>query len=140
MNSKRLVLTILLLAAGVAPMLAQQSAQATMKVQVTVVEGNAITMKQQAKVALNKPEDSSELAELSTVSINSKPGSVYMLKRPERLNLTDDRGTNLEIPVIYHDQLSEQGITSEMNFAPLTDTSLSKSTYKGTITTSIAYL
>ena len=121
-------------------MLAQQSAQATMKVQVTVVEGNAITMKQQAKVALNKPEDSSELTELSTVSINSNPGSVYMLKRPERLNLTDDSGTNLEIPVIYHDQLSEQGITSEMNFAPLTDTSLSKSTYKGTITTSIAYL
>lgn len=121
-------------------MLAQQSAQATMKVQVTVVEGNAITMKQQPKVALNKPEATNRLTELSTIMINKEAGSVFMLKRPESLELTDERGANLEIPVIYNDELSEQGITTEMNFAPLNDTMLTKSTYKGTVTTSVAYL
>ena len=140
MNSKRLVLTILLLAAGIAPVFAQQSAQATMKVQVTVIEGNAITMNQQPKVALNKPDTSNELTELSTISINKEPGSVFILERPEKMRLIDEKGENLEIPVVYRDQVSEQGITTEMNFAPVTNTSLAKSTYKGTITTSVAYL
>lgn len=140
MNSKRLVLTILLLAAGVAPIFAQQSAQATMKVQVTVIEGNSITMNQHRKVTLNNSEAAKGLSELSTIHFSREPGSVFTMKRQERMSLIDNNGTNLELPVIYNDRITDRGITSELNISTFVDTSLNKGTFKGTLTTSVAYL
>lgn len=140
MNSKRLVLTILFVLASVPILMAQQSAQATMKVQVTVIEGNSITMNRNTNLTLNKPGDTDKLTELSTVNFSREPGSVFMMERPEKMNLVGADGTNLEIPVIYIDRLTDQGITTELNLAPHDDTSLRKGTFRGTITTSVAYL
>ncbi|MDX1586429.1 MAG: hypothetical protein R3222_06790 [Balneolaceae bacterium] len=120
--------------------MAQQSAQATMKVQVTVVEGNAITLQQREKIELEKADRMGDMTELSTLRLIRKPGSVLMLNRSEKMNLSSDRGQHLQIPVIYHDEETEEGITSKMNITSFPDNTLTGSTYKGTIKTSVAYL
>ncbi|NGP76958.1 hypothetical protein G3570_09960 [Balneolaceae bacterium YR4-1] len=140
MNSKRLTVTILFFLASVSTLMAQQAAQATMKVQVTVIEGNSISMHQPQKVVLNKSVTANGLTELSKISFSREPGSVFIMQRPEKMLLRDESGKSLELPVTYQDYITDQGITSELNLVPLTETARPAGSLKGTLTTSVAYL
>lgn len=137
---KRLVLTILLLIALVPFVYAQQSAQATMKVQVTVVEGNSMTTSEQNLINLSNQGGSNEFSSLNTLSINRKAHSTFVLNRPESLVLRDKEGKVLDLPVHYIDRAGKNGLTSEMNAASIDANNSQIGDCEGTVTTSIAYL
>jgi len=133
-------LTTLLLVALAPFIYAQQSAQATMRVQVTVVEGNSMTTSEQNLINLSNQGGNDKFSSLNTLSINRKAHSTFVLSRPESLVLRDKEGKVLDLPVHYLDRVGKKGLTSEMKAASINAMNSDIGNCKGTVTTSVAYL
>ncbi|MDX1586682.1 MAG: hypothetical protein R3222_08055 [Balneolaceae bacterium] len=143
MTAKRLTLLIaLILGWGVSQTaFAQQSAQATMKVQVTVVKGSAITVEKEPRITLQRKMDREEVAKISTFRINSADQSVIAFSRPDNIQLQSEEGSSLTLPVFYSDIQSGKQIISQVNAGKISNIQqLPARMYKGALTTSVAYL
>jgi len=121
-------------------MLAQQSAQATMKVQVTVVEGNSISSASNSTINLTKSPSASSVSEITTMKINRRSNAAVVFNKQDKLDLVDEKGGQLSIPLIYTDEVTEKEVISRVVAKPLQKDENAKGTYKGALTTSIAYL
>lgn len=137
---KRIIFTIFLLAAVPFFASAQKSASATMKVQVTVVEGSGITQKGNSEVMLSGTTAQSGISELTTLVLNSSSAAGFVIDRPETLHLSDNQGRNLDVPVNYTDHMEGKDLVSSANTKMLEASEETRGAYKGSLTTSVAYL
>lgn len=137
---KRLVSTLIFTLATTFLCLGQQSTQATMKVQVTVVEGNSISAIQKSNIDLTKSSASTGLSELTTMTINKKSNSSVAISRPSELDLVDNEGQNLRIPIFYTDKITDKEIILKMDIKSIGENISNRGDYKGSLTTTIAYL
>ena len=134
-------LLIALLALAITPNLyAQQTSTATMQVQVTVVEGFGVT---QANTNNSNTLDLSSLSggsKLTTIMIGNRTSKAYALERPNTLKLTNRNGQHLKIPISYVDSIERKGLVSKVSTELPDPTKLTSGTYKGSYTTTVAYL
>lgn len=140
MKFRRLVTTLIFTLAITHFSFGQQSAQATMKVQVTVVKGNSITSASNTSLDLTKSMSASSVSEITTMKINRRPNTTVIFNRPDKLDLSDGKGGQLSIPLIYSDQVNEKEVISRVVGKPIQKAENVKGAYKGALTTSIAYL
>ncbi len=140
MNLKRLVTTLVFTLAITHFCFAQQTAQATMKVQVTVVKGNSISSASNTNIDLTNSMSVSSGSELTTMKINRRANTTVIFNRPDRLDLSDGKGGQLSIPLMYMDKVTEEEVISRVAAKPIQKAENMKGAYKGALTTSIAYL
>ena len=140
MNFKRLVTTLIFTLAITHFCFGQQSAQATMKVQVTVVKGNSITSASNSIVDLTKSTSPSPVSEITMMKINRRSNATVVFNRQDKLDLIDEKGGKLSLPLIYTDEVTEREVISRVVTKPLQKGENRRAVYKGALTTSIAYL
>lgn len=140
MNFKRLVTTFILTLAITHFCFGQQSAQATMKVQVTVVKGNSISSASSTSIDLKKSMTATSVSEIATMKINRRSNTAIVFNRPDKLYLIDGKGGQLSIPLIYTDKVTEGEVISTVVAKPIQEAENVKGAYKGALTTSISYL
>ena len=140
MNFKRLVTTLIFTLAITHFCFGQQSAQATMKVQVTVVKGNSITSASNSSIDLTKSTSASSVSEITNMKIYRRPNTAVVFKRQEKLDLVDENGGKLSLPLIYTDEITDREVFSRVGAKPIQKGEKARGVYKGALTTSVAYL
>lgn len=140
MTFRRLVTTLIFTLAITHVCIGQQSAQATMQVQVTVVEGNSISSAHNSTIDLSNSASLSGLSEIMTMKFNVQANTPIVLSRPDKLDLQDDEGRHLDIPLIYSDTLNDKDITTKVDTNAIPDTESNRGVYKGSLTTAVIYL
>jgi hypothetical protein len=137
---KRLITTLIFILAATSVCLGQQSAQATMKVQVTILEGNSISNTQKTNIELSGSSSLNGPSEITTLTINKRTNSAITINRPNKIELKDSRGQNLSLPIIYTDKITDKKITSRVDMESIVDKTSNRGNYKGSFTTTVAYL
>lgn len=139
---KRIISLLILSLAITSISLAQKSAQATMNVQVRVVEGNAITQQGGANyVDLSSMASGSGVSELTSMSISSIGNGQMAIEKPKLLQLFNEDGEQITVPVNYLEMITPTGnlLKVEAGWSWNEQTENAKGTYKGELVTSVAY-
>lgn len=142
MAIKRFVTVLIFSLAITSISLAQKSAQATMKVQVRVVEGNAITQQAGAhSFDVNKMASGSGISELTSMRFKNSGSCQTALDKPEMLHLQNEEGEVLSIPISYLETTTTGGSLIKINAGwSLGKTQpKKKGIYRGELVTSVAY-
>ena len=139
---KRIISLLIFTLAITSVTLAQKSAQATMKVQVTVLEGNAVTQQAGANfVNLSQMASGSGTSQLTSMGINRAGNCELAIEKPELLHLINDEGEEITVPVKYMEVLTPNGsnLKVEAGWSWNDQTEKAKGIYKGELVTSVAY-
>jgi len=139
---KRIISLLILSLAITSISLAQKSAQATMKVQVRVVEGNAVTQQGGANyVDLSSMASGSGISELTSMSINSIGNCQIAIEKPKFMQLFNEEGDRITVPVSYLQTITPTGniLKVKAGWSRNNQSENTKGTYKGELVTSVAY-
>lgn len=136
MIKKVYILTILLVGLIAIPVLSQGSgsAQASMRVSVTVVSGSSVDVERPDIVMLSA-KDNSDLGTINFRGINE--GDV-IISNANNLTLTDSEG-NHEVTINVESQRSTEGGSNRIQFRGKSKDAFLSSVYQGELTTSIEY-
>lgn len=139
---KRLITVLIFSLAITSISLAQKSAQATMKVQVRVVEGNAIAHHSGAH-SFNVLEvaSGSGTSELTSMKFSKSNNCQASVEKPDLLRLQNEKGEILSIPISYLENGTATGSTLQIKAGWTQDEILQKKRglFKGELVTSVAY-
>lgn len=134
-----IIFTVIVLA--ITPnLLAQGSSSATMQVQVSVVEGSSITQVNNHNSNIYDLATLSDVSELTTIAISNSNSKAYAIEQSKFLKLTDRSGQYLEIPIKYVDSIKGKDLVLKISTDVSESKDITKGKYKGSYTTSVAYL
>lgn len=137
---KRLILVTFAFLAITSVSLAQKSAQATMKVQVRVVEGNSVSQDMGANyIPISQMVSGSGITELTTMTFRNATDSKVAIDQSNTVQLYNSQGDLLTIPITYNSTITSDGTLYKIDANWSLDSRERKGNYKGELVTSVSY-
>lgn len=140
MTTKRLILSLLAVFTITPLTWAQNSAQATMKVQVRVVEGNGISAQHQKTFSLQSRDGQAGDIEIATLKRHGSLLSSVAVEQPRALTLVDEEGREVQLPLQNSSKELTGQLLSRVSLPALNTAEVPGKLYRGSYTTTIAYL
>ncbi len=133
MIKKTFILTILFIGAFSYISFGQESAQATMRVSVTVLSGSSVDTEKPEMVYLSKDKES----DLGMLSFKGMNEGDFFISNTEEITLTNKNGNKVKMNINSRPNKKED--TSNIQFDGTSEEEMMSSVYRGELTTSIEY-